>query len=87
MYDVSSKMVVPPDEMDILEVTPGTVCKARQHLVEAITRLKCWKQVSQMMHVQWEYVCGCQVCCQEQKTKGELIKPVNLHKLAQTVNE
>ena len=42
-----------------------------------------------MMHVQWEYVCGCQpeVCCQEQKTKGELIKPVNLHKLAQTVNE
>ena len=28
MYDVvSSKMVVPPDEMDILEVTPGTVCK------------------------------------------------------------
>ena len=28
MYDVvSSKMVVPPDEVDILEVAPGTVCK------------------------------------------------------------
>ena len=28
MYDVvNSKMVVPPDEVDILEVTSGTFCK------------------------------------------------------------
>ena len=32
MYDVvSSKMVVPPDEIDILDVTPGAVCKVAFH--------------------------------------------------------
>ena len=55
LYDVvNSKLVVPPDGIDILDVAPGSICK-----VAYTIKPRCWKQVCvcrtlyTCMNLQW----------------------------------